>query len=267
MRHDTARKAAPHRTRRLDESGYVSEIFCSIQGEGLYVGERHLFLRMAGCSATCSWCDTVAAKEEQDHCVVHTEPRRSMRNPLGSDTVLEEVLEMAGAARPAAVSVTGGEPLEQAGFVAAVVKRLKRKGIRVYLETNGLEVDGLSRVRPYVDVVAMDIKLPHATGRPHWDTHREFLKWLVGRNSFVKIVVDSTTPFEEIETAVHLIAEVDRKFPLVLQPESSTYLKRARGIEAARALAVLLDRGQRLALESLQDVRVIPQCHKIMRVR
>jgi len=163
--------------------------------------------------------------------------------------------------------MTGGEPLEQSDFVAAVAKGLKGHGLRVYLETNGLEVDGLSAVRPFVDVVAMDIKLPHATGQDHWDTHREFLKWLVGRNSFVKIVVDSTTPFEEIEMAVHLIAEVDRGFPLVLQPESATYLKQTRGADARKALADLLDRGQRIGLGSLQDVRVIPQCHKIMRVR
>ena len=32
--------------------GYVTEMFCSVQGEGLYVGERHLFLRTAGCNWT-----------------------------------------------------------------------------------------------------------------------------------------------------------------------------------------------------------------------
>jgi organic radical activating enzyme len=248
-------------------AGYVSEMFCSVQGEGLYVGERHLFFRMAGCKATCYWCDTPASKKEREHCVIHGRVRRSFANPLGVEEATREVLQLASESRPAAVSITGGEPLEQPDFVAAVAKQLKKTGLQIHLETNGLEVEGLAKVRPFVDVVAMDIKLPHAMGEAHWDTHEEFLRWLVGRRAFVKIVVDSPTPLEEIETAVALIAEIDRRTPLVLQPESATYLGGAKGQDARRDLLRLLDEGQRIALESLEDVRVIPQCHKIMRVR
>ena len=135
------------------------------------------------------------------------------------------------------------------------------------LQVVDLPVVGLAKARPFVDVVAMDIKLPHATGEVHWDTHREFLKWLVGRRAFVKIVVDSQTPLEEIETAVNLVAEIDRRTPLVLQPESATYLGGAKGQDARRGLLRLLDQGQRIALECLDDVRVIPQCHRIIRIR
>jgi len=248
-------------------AGYVSEMFCSVQGEGLHVGERHLFLRTAGCKATCYWCDTPASKKEQGHCVIHGQGKRSLPNPLGVEDAVRELLQLANETKPTTVSITGGEPLEQPDFVEAVVRQLKKNRLNVYLETNGLEVEGLTRVRPFVDVVAMDIKLPHATGEDHWDTHREFLKWLVGRRAFVKIVVDSPTPLEEIETAVALIAEIDRRTPLVLQPESTTYLDVAKGQDARQNLLQLLDRGQRIALESLDDVRVIPQCHRIMRIR
>jgi 7-carboxy-7-deazaguanine synthase len=248
-------------------AGYVTEMFCSVQGEGLYVGERHLFFRTAGCKATCYWCDTPASKKKQEHCVIHGRVQRSFANPLGVEEVTRELLQLASETKPVAVSITGGEPLEQPDFVAAVAKQLKKAGLKIHFETNGLEVEGLAKVRPFVDVVAMDIKLPHATGEVHWDTHREFLKWLVGRRAFVKIVVDSPTPLEEIETAVRLIAEIDRRTPLVLQPESATYLRGAKGDDGRRDLLKLLDEGQRIALESLEDVRVIPQCHRIMRIR
>ncbi len=186
---------------------------------------------------------------------------------LDPQQAVAELMGLAEKTQPAAVSMTGGEPLEQPDFVAAVSRAVRRNGLKVYLETSGLEVDGLVKVRPFVDVVAMDIKLPSATGQEPWDVHREFLKWLVGRNAFVKVVVDSPTPLEEIKAAVHLVAEVDRRFPFVLQPESMTYLKEKSGREARDKLSRVLDQGQRIALESLNDVRVIPQCHKIMRVR
>jgi 7-carboxy-7-deazaguanine synthase len=224
--------------KRTPDKGWVSEMFCSVQGEGLFLGERQLFFRMAGCSATCYWCDTVASKTEQPFCTIHGKTKKSLANPL-----------------------------EQPDFVVEIARAVGENGMRVYLETSGLEVDAFARVRPHVDVVSMDVKLPYATGEDHWEAHREFLKWLVGRTAFVKIVVDASTPFREIETAVHLIAEVDRGFPLVFQPESMTYLKGKGGRDARTRLSSLLDEAQRLALLSLEDVRVIPQCHRIMGIR
>lgn len=36
----------------------VSEIFHSIQGEGVSAGRPAVFLRTALCNLTCTWCDT-----------------------------------------------------------------------------------------------------------------------------------------------------------------------------------------------------------------
>jgi organic radical activating enzyme len=250
------------------DSGFVSEIFCSIQGEGLRVGERQIFFRTAGCSATCYWCDTPAAKEQQEKCVVRGAGDEMLPNPIDVDTAFNAIMSLAEVYKPVKmVSFTGGEPLEQADFVAAIAKRLKKKRLGVYVETSGLEVDGFRKIRPFADVVSADIKLPSATGHEHWDLHREFIKWLVGKDSFVKIVIDAPTPIDEIETAIHLIAEIDRGIPLILQPESSTYLKGARGVDAQRKLSALLEDAQRMGLKCLADVRVIPQCHKIIKVR
>ena len=43
----------------------ISEIFHSIQGEGLRAGERCVFIRMHGCSLRCSWCDTPYALDKR----------------------------------------------------------------------------------------------------------------------------------------------------------------------------------------------------------
>jgi organic radical activating enzyme len=198
---------------------------------------------------------------------VHGRAKRSLPNPLSAGRVVEELAALFEQEKPARVSITGGEPLEQADFVATVARELKRRAIAVYLETSGLEVKGMAMVRPFVDIVSMDIKLPHATGRDHWRAHGEFLRLLTGKRAFIKIVVDATTPIGEVEAAIHLIAEIDRRVPLVLQPESATFLKGEPEGVARKTLLELLDRGQRMALEHLDDVRVIPQCHKILRVR
>ena len=36
----------------------IKEIFTSIQGEGLFIGYKQLFIRFCGCNLSCNYCDT-----------------------------------------------------------------------------------------------------------------------------------------------------------------------------------------------------------------
>ena len=142
MNDKTISKPQQDTRRTAINEGYVSEMFCSVQGEGLLVGQRQIFFRTAGCTATCSLCDSPASKERQEHCVIHGTSKQSLPNPIDADAAADAILKLAEVFAPVrAVSLTGGEPLEQADFVAAVAREIKKRRLFVYLETSGLEVD------------------------------------------------------------------------------------------------------------------------------
>jgi organic radical activating enzyme len=84
---------------------------------------------------------------------------------------------------------------------------------------------------------------------------------------FVKVVVEPSTPLDEIDEAVRLVAGIDPNVPLVLQPEGSVLSRSARAREAREQLSTLLETAQMRALDRLHDVRVIPQCHKLLKVK
>jgi len=236
--------------------GCIHEVFASIQGEGLCCGQRHTFVRLAGCNLTCNYCDTPQARQpDPPVCRMHTTPGSAdfeeLPNPVSSKTIVSACHKLGSEV----VSITGGEPLTQPEFAAQLMRGLQDAGFSTYLETNGTLYDALPAVVQYADVIAMDIKLPSSSGiADAWDAHARFLETASYTEVFVKTVVCAQTTVEEMRQCVDLIAEVDPRISLVIQP--------ATGL--APVPGDLLLRLQDLALERLMDVRVIPQCHKIM---
>ena len=262
--------------------GHLSEMFCSIQGEGLFVGERQIFVRTAGCAATCSWCDTVYSKVRTPRFVIHHAPKNAPRpwreNPVSLADVLADLAGIASANEPVhTVSITGGEPLEQPEFVHELARSLRASGFRIHLETAGLHPDALASLIEYIDVVAMDVKLESATGVDHRAAHQAFLRVMTGacfdahrasgRSAFVKVIVDLKATVDEIEGAAMLVAGASRALPFVIQPESETLLGRHSTRESRAALLDLAGAGARAAGRHLGDVRVIPQVHRVLHVR
>jgi 7-carboxy-7-deazaguanine synthase len=96
----------------------LSEIFYSIQGEGMWTGTPAVFVRLAGCNLACDFCDT-------DY---------STKSFGGIDDVVAKVREHGG--NCPMVVLTGGEPLAQAE-TPALIEALRRDGRRVHIESNG----------------------------------------------------------------------------------------------------------------------------------
>lgn len=159
----------------------VNEIFYSIQGEGRHTGMPAVFLRLAGCTMGCSFCDTKYAFQTGEE--------------MNSLQVLVALAEYPCKT----VVITGGEPAEQ--DLPALIAALKSAGYCVHLETNGAHDCDVSRA----DFVCVS---------PKKYVSQEMLK----KADVIKIVVGQETDLADLEKYYNY--END-KTQIYLQPESN----------------------------------------------
>jgi organic radical activating enzyme len=234
----------------------IIEIFSSLQGEGPYVGERHLFVRFQDCELSCKFCDTPLSFVENKFCRVESPPFskrfRHLQNPISVDQ-LNEILKDFD---DKILSVTGGEPLQKVSFLKEWLPAVRLR-FKVLLETAGVHFNEFREVVDCIDIVSMDLKLPSATGmHPWWREHEAFLKAAQGKEIYIKAVVTAETEDKDILRGTDLVASIDREIPFILQPASS--FGRFRAIPEMDQVAHWQD----LAQKTLSHVRVIPQMHK-----
>ena len=224
----------------MSKNALVKEIFTSIQGEGPYVGANQLFIRFSGCNLKCAYCDT----EHEVEATCYT--------PM----TLKSEIEKQPLAKIHSISLTGGEPLLHAGFLAEFLPLCENK---IYLETNGTLLEPFSEIAKFVDFVSMDIKLNSVSNQgDFFITHDKFIELAKHHNveTFVKVVFDDSITDEEIKTT----SEICKKHGvlLVLQPMMSDYHLSVSGSE-------LISIYQKF-LNHYSNVRVIPQMHKFLHV-
>lgn len=240
--------------------GHLQELFASFQGEGLTVGTRTVFVRTAGCALRCRYCDTPKALVRTEFAELRLAGGAIERvaNPVSHGWVAAAVERLDPAAR-AWVSFTGGEPLEQAPFLAAVAPALRPR--RIHLETAGVNAPEMALLRPHVDVVAFDLKLQSVAREGDRSAeHRAFLVASRGVERFAKMIVGPATDVAEVAHLAALVAAEERMIPLVLQPETP----RSGGFPELPLN--LLEACHAAAERHLADVRVIPQTHKFLRL-
>lgn len=228
----------------------IDEVFFSYQGEGIYAGIPQIFVRFSGCNLRCNYCDTPKSLKINSGSKYFT-----------TQALFEYITDIYNqnkdsfyGQRPS-VSFTGGEPLLYADFILELIQKYIKKKFYVYIETNGSLSNQIKKIYKYCDVVSMDIKFQSACKKDLFKEHTSFLK--VCKNKvFVKTVITKETAEKEFIKAVNTILKVSKKIPLVIQPASFDNITNQKVLKFYS-----------FAISKINDVRILPQLHKLWKIR
>lgn len=184
----------------------ISEIFYSVQGEGMLAGVPSVFVRSSGCNLRCTWCDT---------------PYTSWQ-PEGAEWTIDSIVQEVNGYRAAHVVITGGEPM-----IAPAIAELTRSLTQhITIETAGTV---FADVR--CDLMSISPKLANSTPRERdggrWAAQHERLRYqpdvlkkLMSRYEYqLKFVIAEPGDIEEVAAMTkELGAQTER---IVLMPEGT----------------------------------------------
>ncbi|MDQ0170229.1 7-carboxy-7-deazaguanine synthase QueE [Paenibacillus tundrae] len=230
----------------------VMEIFGpTVQGEGMVIGQKTMFVRTAGCDYRCSWCDSAFTWDGTG---------KDQIQKMTPEQVWEE-LRLVGGSRFSHVTISGGNPALLASL-DGLVELLREHDIRTAVETQG------SRWQPWladIDEVTVSPKPPSSGMDTDWNVLDDVIARLAAgspdRSHSLKIVI-----FDE--TDLNYARRVHARYPgtdLFLQTGNPN----VTSMDTPDLAASLLTRYEWLidqvsASDDLNNVRVLPQLHTLV---
>ena len=230
----------------------VIEIFGpTIQGEGMVVGQKTMFVRTAGCDYSCSWCDSSFTWDGSGrHLIVQ----------MTAEEIWSELKHLGGNGF-SFVTISGGNPALLRNL-DALVAILKEHDIKIGVETQGSKwQDWLYDI----DELTISPKPPSSGMTTDFTMLSNILEKLRDRNSnqhiSLKIVVFDQEDYAYAKQ-VHLRYPA---IPFYLQVGNDDITS----MDNARLTSHLLEKYQKLidqvmVDEELKDVKVLPQLHALI---
>lgn len=217
----------------------VSEIFASIQGEGLVIGKPCVFVRFARCNLACPLCDTKYSWSG------------------GKEMHVDELKREVESHGLKAITYTGGEPLLQPEVLEELARAMRAGGYYQIVETNASIVPwNVERLAGLIDAWSLSPKLPSMNPAYRLEWYRRLLDRLVQYASpraliYVKFVVGELSELDmvmrEYDSYISRHLDEDR---VVLQPLDGS------GITYNMLAGEVLRRKM--------GFRVLPQLHKLV---
>ena len=231
----------------------VLEIFGpTIQGEGMVVGRKTMFVRTAGCDYRCSWCDSPFTWDGS---------AKSDIIQMSATSILDRLKEL-GQNRFDHVTISGGNPALLA-HVGTLVDLLHEKGIQVALETQG------SKWQPWMTRIN-DLTISPKPPSSGMVTNFEKLDSILDQ---IKLV---SNPHQQVSLKVVVFDEIDFEFAKKVHsryPEIPFFLQVGnddiKTEDNAYLTSHLLQKyewliNKTIECEELNDVRVLPQVHALI---
>ncbi|NQF14819.1 7-carboxy-7-deazaguanine synthase QueE [Brevibacillus sp. HB1.3] len=229
----------------------VLEIFGpTIQGEGMVIGQKTMFVRTAGCDYRCNWCDSAFTWDGS---------ARDEIRQMSPEAVWEELTRLGGD-RFSHVTISGGNPALLAG-IGDLVALLKEHGIRTAVETQGSKWQAWL---PLIDDITISPKPPSSGMQTDFQALDRIVHELLDQKHpglSLKVVVFDDADFAYART-------IHQRFPGVpfyLQPGNSdltdadTPSLRDKLLES---FEWLID--QAMATADMNDAKVLPQLHALV---
>lgn len=219
----TQRRTAPDKS-----TLHIVETFGpTIQGEGPSTGRSAMFVRLAGCNLTCTWCDTKFSWHPD-----HIDPDRSptVVNPEDVARQLDQRTADPDAAAPLVTRlvVTGGEPLLQASTLVALCAPLRALGWDIEVETSGTVAPGaLADLATQFNVSP---KLVHSGVDARARLRPKVLTELAALpNTVFKFVAEQTSDLDEVAAIVETLnIETSRVFVMAQATSADRVLATSR---------------------------------------
>lgn len=224
----------------------VMEVFGpTIQGEGMVMGQKTMFVRTAGCDYSCSWCDSKFTWDGTGKSVMMTAGEIAQQlEELGKDAFSH-------------VTISGGNPALHKG-IAELVALCQENGWRTAVETQGsIWQDWLSEI----DEVTVSPKPPSSGMILDYSKLDAMLGKLSSAQASLKVVVFDEADFFFAEQ-LHLRYPL---FPFFLQVGNDD----TQTTEDDKLVQHLLGRYQwlidrHLVSAPLNDAKVLPQLHTLL---
>jgi 7-carboxy-7-deazaguanine synthase len=188
----------------------LSEIFYSLQGEGIDAGKPAVFIRTALCNLSCIWCDTKYTWDWS-----HYDYEREV-----TDMTIPQIQEQISRFDTKHCVITGGEPLLQQTKLIPLLSNLKNKDYFIEVETNGtiFPSDMLER---FVDRWNVSPKLKNSLiSKQHREVQRCMEYFAKNSKAYIKFVICNQADISEVNT---LIGKYKMNSPrIILMPEGNS---------------------------------------------
>lgn len=224
----------------------VMEVFGpTIQGEGMVMGQKTMFVRTAGCDYSCSWCDSSFTWDG------------SGKSTLKHSSEIIDELRNIGGQSFSHVTISGGNPVLHKGL-DEFIDLCHAEGWKVAVETQAsFWKDWLLKV----DDITLSPKPPSSRMKTDLDKLDQFMERLVDANASLKIVIFDEIDFKFAEE-VHLRYP---SFPFFLQTGNDD----TTTTDDAFHVSNLLNRYEWLIEKTVQssimnDAKVLPQLHALV---